>query len=87
MLGGCVHDRLLTVGVFYSQHKHAIDDTLASSRSDTASTETRGRNSAVHQNTSYFKSSLNIKLNLNISVDLNKEYVISATLGLSMVTI
>lgn len=49
VMGGCLHDRLLTVGVFYSQQKQAIDDTLASSRSDTAGTETRERNSAVHQ--------------------------------------
>lgn len=49
MMGGCVHDRLLTVGDFYSQQKQAIDETLASSRSDTASTETRERNSAVDQ--------------------------------------
>lgn len=50
MMGGCLQDRLLTVGVFYSQQKQAIDDTLASSHSDTAGTETRGRNSVVHQN-------------------------------------
>lgn len=49
VMGDCLHDRLLTVGVFYSQQKQAIDDTLASSRSDTASTETRERNSVVHQ--------------------------------------
>lgn len=42
VMGGCLHDRLLTVGVFYSQQKQAIDDTLVSSRSNTASTERGG---------------------------------------------
>ena len=46
-MGGCLHDRLLTVGVFYSQQKQAIDDTLASSRSDTAGTETRQRETVL----------------------------------------
>lgn len=27
MMGGCLHDRLLTVGDFYSQQKQATDDT------------------------------------------------------------
>lgn len=48
VMGGCLHDRLLTVGVFYSQQKQAIDDTLAFLCSDTASTETRERNSVAH---------------------------------------
>lgn len=55
MMGGCLHDRLLTVGVFYSQQKQAIDDTLASSRSDKAGGETRKRNSVVHQRTLKFQ--------------------------------
>lgn len=41
MMGGCQHDRLLTVGVFHSQQKQAIDGTLASLCSDTAGTDTR----------------------------------------------
>lgn len=58
-MGGCLYDRLLTVGVFYSQQKQAIDDALASSRADTASTETRERNSVVHQKCTNFHWSLN----------------------------
>ena len=50
MMGGCLHDRLLTVGVFYSQQKQAIDDTWASSRSDTAGAETTERSSVVYPN-------------------------------------
>lgn len=61
MMGGCLYDRLLTVGVFYSQQKQAIDDTLASSRSDTASTERRERNSVVHQTVSKFEFGSNRK--------------------------
>lgn len=51
--GGCLHDRLLTVGVFYSQQKQAIDNTLLSLRSDKASAETRETDGVVHQNCSF----------------------------------
>lgn len=83
VMGGCLHDRLLTVGVFYSQQKQAIDDTLASSRSDTASTETTEWNSAVHQTFSNSKcfiwiwiwkstiASVNIKVSEHFIIFIN----------------
>lgn len=49
MMGGCLHDRLLTVGVFYSQQKQAIGETLAPSCSDTVGIETGEGNCVVHQ--------------------------------------
>lgn len=48
-MGGRLRDRLLTVGVFYSQQKQAICDTWAPSRSDTVGTRTREGKSVVHQ--------------------------------------
>jgi len=36
-----LHDRLLTVRIFYSQRKQAIEDSLALSYSDIGKTETR----------------------------------------------
>lgn len=48
-MGGRLRDRLLTVGVFYSQQKQAICDTWAPSRSDTVGTWTREANGVVHQ--------------------------------------
>ncbi len=68
--GGCLHDRLLTVGVFYSQQKQAIDDTSASLRSDAASEETRDGNGVVHQKRPNFKYFIKNWIQLKVSVSV-----------------